>query len=68
MGSSQDNQWSRDAKEWAQRTGGDPIDYFRKLKETATAEELIGIKTAEKFMNLRNKSKVRRGGKPMRGR
>jgi hypothetical protein len=68
MGGAQDNEWSREAKEWAQRTGGDPMDYFRKLRKTATAEDLIGIKTAEKFMKLRNKSKLRRGGKPMRGR
>jgi hypothetical protein len=68
MGGSQENEWTRKAKEWEQRTGLDPSVYFRELKKTATAKELIGIRTAEKYMDLRNKGKARRGGKPMRGR
>jgi hypothetical protein len=65
MGGPQDNEWSRKAKDWAQRFHRDPSVYLREQKKTATGGDLIAIETAEKFLNYRNKKKARRGAKPM---
>lgn len=53
-----ENEYTRDAKTWAQRTGGDPCDYLaeqlQEVRKTRDSARQQKIKQAQKFLNCRH--------------